>query len=198
LPQNPHHRFDVWEHTLAVVDGVPPEPVLRWAALLHDVAKGLPGVRCLNHRGELADHGHDRVGAEMAGKMLARLCVRPDVAYRVAWLVREHMSVPRDAGEQGGRTVRKWLIRLSGDFRTREEMKEAVRQLLALRRADRLAGKVDPDLERLEAVAGTAERVLAGMPFFAADLAVSGGDAVAAGLSGPEVGRTLEILLRRV
>ena len=33
---NPHHDRDVWLHTAAVVEHIPPEPVLRWAALLHD------------------------------------------------------------------------------------------------------------------------------------------------------------------
>ena len=36
---NPHHDRDVWLHTAAVVEHIPPEPVLRWAALLHDVGK---------------------------------------------------------------------------------------------------------------------------------------------------------------
>lgn len=36
---NPHHTRDVWTHTLAVVDGVPPEEPLRLAALLHDAGK---------------------------------------------------------------------------------------------------------------------------------------------------------------
>lgn len=36
---NPHHDRDVWQHTVAVVAHIPPEPVLRWAALLHDVGK---------------------------------------------------------------------------------------------------------------------------------------------------------------
>lgn len=33
---NPHHNRDVWEHTLTVLENIPAEPVLRWAALLHD------------------------------------------------------------------------------------------------------------------------------------------------------------------
>lgn len=36
---NPHHTRDVWTHTLAVVDGVPPEEPLRLAALLHDAGR---------------------------------------------------------------------------------------------------------------------------------------------------------------
>ena len=42
---NPHHDRDVWQHTAAVVEHIPPEPVLRWTMLLHD------GQAPLFHRG---------------------------------------------------------------------------------------------------------------------------------------------------
>jgi tRNA nucleotidyltransferase (CCA-adding enzyme) len=32
-----HHAYDLLEHTARVVEGVPPQLHLRWAALLHDV-----------------------------------------------------------------------------------------------------------------------------------------------------------------
>jgi tRNA nucleotidyltransferase (CCA-adding enzyme) len=37
--RNPHHDYDVYIHTLKTVAACPPEPVLRWAALLHDSGK---------------------------------------------------------------------------------------------------------------------------------------------------------------
>jgi tRNA nucleotidyltransferase (CCA-adding enzyme) len=36
---NRHHCYDVWEHTLHVLDAVEPVPVLRCAALFHDMGK---------------------------------------------------------------------------------------------------------------------------------------------------------------
>lgn len=33
---NYHHLYDVFEHTVRVVESVPPVPTLRWAALFHD------------------------------------------------------------------------------------------------------------------------------------------------------------------
>lgn len=197
LKQNPHHhRFDAWGHTLAVVEGVPADPALRWAALLHDVAKGLPGVRCLNRRGEIADHGHDRVGAEMAAAILSRLRVHPAVARRAAWLVREHMSLPDPANVKA---VRRWLVRLSGDFTRKADFAGAVGQLLALRRADLLAGKVSPDLSQVDGLDRVAERLLGSMPFYPADLPVNGRDLLAVGLApGPAVGKILLDLVRRV
>ncbi|WP_041537645.1 hypothetical protein [Carboxydothermus hydrogenoformans] len=47
LPQNPErHRLCAWGHTLRVLEELPEKDLeLIMAALLHDVGKGLPGVR---------------------------------------------------------------------------------------------------------------------------------------------------------
>ena len=37
--QNPHHLYDVWEHTLHAMEKVKPEPELRLTMLLHDIGK---------------------------------------------------------------------------------------------------------------------------------------------------------------
>ena len=37
--QTPYHIFDVLEHTARAIDGVPPYPLVRWAALFHDAGK---------------------------------------------------------------------------------------------------------------------------------------------------------------
>ena len=72
LPQQKEfHKYDAWYHTLAVLEAVSPEPLLRWAALLHDVAKGMPGIRAIR-KGRLTDYGHDKKGAEMARDILTR------------------------------------------------------------------------------------------------------------------------------
>ena len=36
---NPHHRYDVWEHTVRAVEAVPAQSCLRWVMLLHDSGK---------------------------------------------------------------------------------------------------------------------------------------------------------------
>ena len=73
LPQEKDfHEFDGWYHTLAVVSHTEPDLMLRWGALLHDVAKGMPAVRAVIN-GRLTDRGHDTLGAEMAETLLTRL-----------------------------------------------------------------------------------------------------------------------------
>ena len=66
LPQNIRfHCYNVWEHILAAVDKGPRELTLRWALLLHDVAKGLPGIRGATPDGYPNDHGHEKESAKM-------------------------------------------------------------------------------------------------------------------------------------
>lgn len=197
VPQNPrYHACDVWEHTMRVVEAVPPEITLRWAALLHDIAKGMPGVRTLNKRGELADYRHEQVGSLMAREILTRLRVGSLCARRVVWLVRHHMTFP-PAKEA---SVIRWLRRFARDFKDRWELRDAVAQLLVLRGADLRGGKVRPE-ERLaenERLRVLIEEILARVPFYPADLAVSGREVARYVGEGPQVGKILGDLLRRV
>ncbi len=75
-----HREKDLWDHTLRVVGQAEPEPVVRWAALLHDAAK--PLARTVDARGEVHFFGHERIGAELATKLLRRL--KADRATHVA------------------------------------------------------------------------------------------------------------------
>ena len=91
LPQEKDfHEFDGWYHTLAVVSHTEPDLILRWGALLHDVAKGMPAVRAVIN-GRLTDRGHDTLGAEMTETLLTRLGYPKAFVRRVAWIVKNHM-----------------------------------------------------------------------------------------------------------
>jgi putative nucleotidyltransferase with HDIG domain len=100
LDQSPHHQFDVWEHTLHVIEAVAdigdhPEhympqhaarvrreldtvvgddltarQALRIAALFHDIAK--PQTRREHEGGRVSFMGHDAAGAEAVRSVLER------------------------------------------------------------------------------------------------------------------------------
>ena len=74
----PWHRYDVWQHTAAAVgalstEGQNPhgERILRWAALLHDIAK--PSCRTTDPDGMAHFHGHNQRGARMSRAILRLL-----------------------------------------------------------------------------------------------------------------------------
>ena len=84
-PQNKIDGEDLWDHTLRSVDAVAADrPVVRLAALLHDIGK--PATFADGHF-----VGHDAVGADLAGAFLDRLREPRAVRDRVVDLVRHHM-----------------------------------------------------------------------------------------------------------
>lgn len=164
VEQNQWHAYDVWKHAMASVDAVAPgDPVLRVAALLHDVGK--PRTKDGPHF-----YRHEVVGAEMARAMLARLRFSGEAVETVEALIRQHMY-GADAGLSDA-AIRRFVRRVGPGRLERQ---------FALRAAD-IAGsglpKRDDSNERFE------ERVYAEVERRPAlgvtDLAISGQDVIAA------------------
>ncbi len=84
-----HREKDLWDHTKQVVAKTPPRPTVRWAALLHDAAK--PLTRSVETNGEVHFFGHERVGADMASKLLRRLNADKQTQSQVRRLVDLHL-----------------------------------------------------------------------------------------------------------
>lgn len=195
LLQNPrYHLHDGWRHTLAVTELVPVDLSLRWAALLHDVAKGWPEIRVTNREGQPSDPGHDKAGAQAAAVILRRLRVDRQVVEQVEWLIRNHLMFP--VVEE--KAVQKWLKRLSKEFKGPESFKNALDRLFSLHQADRQGGHTQPDMVGLQAVKEIADRIMARVPFFPSQLALSGGEIANKLGGGPEVGRFQQNLLTRI
>lgn len=137
LPQQKEfHKYDGWYHTLAVVDASAPILLNRWAALLHDVGKGMPGIRAVR-KGKLTDYGHDTEGAHMAKAILSRWQMPADFTDRVVWLVENHMKFHYFANF-GEANALKWVRSLARNktFRSSADMAEAFRQMTDLGNAD--------------------------------------------------------------
>lgn len=141
LPQAPeHHVHDGWRHTLAVVKGVPQNLVLRWAALLHDVGKGVEGVRGF-HNGRITDRNHDRVGAQMTRDILTRLGYAREFVNLVVWLVERHMRFHFYVANASA-DLRKWMQKEArvGVFRETKDLVMAMEYLRVLGVADVIGG----------------------------------------------------------
>lgn len=195
LAQNPrYHRLDAWEHTLAAVNETRPVLYLRWASLLHDVAKGLPGVRSYNEFGEPIEHQHEVVGATMAAQIAARLKFPAQWRKKIPWLVRHHLRLPVAENE----AIIRWLRRRAREFKRPDELREAVADLLEIHRADRLAGHRNPGMPEWEIAAALIMSIVESVPFYPEQLAVSG-EAIAVHIGrGPAVGAFQRTLLARI
>jgi len=183
LPQNKIPGDDLWDHTVRTVDAVPVDrPVVRLAALLHDIGK--PSTMAEGHFLQ-----HDAVGAEIAAKLLDRLRSPRPVAERVVHLVRHHMFTYDPSWGDAG--VRRFIRRIGRD---------ALESLFALREADNLGSGQPPGSHELDELRRRVREQLAGdVVLDRGDLAIDGDDLIAElGLSqGPTLGRILDELLER-
>lgn len=90
-----HRHKDVYRHTLAVVENAiarepdGPDPVLRFAALLHDIGK--PDTREIHRDGGVSFHHHDVVGARMTRHRLRELRFDKETIKAISELVRLHL-----------------------------------------------------------------------------------------------------------
>lgn len=184
---NPHHIYDVLEHTLHALEQVKGTAALRYAVLFHDSGKPL----CFSRDEQGAGHfyGHASISAGIAREALTRLRLDSATIDRVALLVKYHdVLIPCSP-----KSVKRWLNRIS---------EEAFRQLLQVKAADNLAQR--PDLscrvEELKELSSLADRIIQeGQCFCLKDLAVKGADLIQSGmLPGKELGDILRRLLDQV
>lgn len=184
VPQAKIPGDDLWAHTLRTVDAAPTErPIVRLAALLHDVGK--PETAADGHF-----PGHEIRGADLATTILRRLRFPRETIERVTHLVRHHMfSYERTWSDAA---VRRFIARVGRD---------ALDELFALRRADNIGSGLAPDATGLAELEARVAAILEGpVVLDRRDLAVDGHDLIRElGLEpGPRLGRILDALLERV
>jgi tRNA nucleotidyltransferase (CCA-adding enzyme) len=150
---------------MACLDACKPDPILRVAALLHDVAK--PRTRAFSEKTQdYTFYEHERIGAEMAEPILARLKFSNDERAKVVALVRHHLICYADDWTDAA--VRRWIRRITP---------ELAPDLYELGFADaRGKGREVPeDLASIERLRARVDAMLAaGAAFSAKDLAVNG------------------------
>jgi tRNA nucleotidyltransferase (CCA-adding enzyme) len=183
VPQNKVTGDDLWEHTLRTVDAAPNRPMVRMAALLHDVGK--PDTLADGHF-----HNHEKTGALMARDFLSRIHATRVTQERVAHLVRHHMFDYRPRWSDAA--VRRFIRRAGPG---------AIEDLLDLRAADNEGSGREAGAGDLDELAARVRRELAAkVPLGRHQLAVDGNDLrTELGLApGREMGRILDELTERV
>jgi len=192
--QNRYHAFDVWGHSMRVLDAVPREDVaLRFAGLFHDIAK--PATKGAHpETGEATFYNHEEVGAEVTDGILQRLKFSNDERERIVHHVRWHL-IPYEPGWSAS-AIRRWVRRVGpGNVAT----------LCQLGRAD-IAGKgtalLDGRLSTLDELESRIANMQINAPIATSTnaLAINGGDVMRELGIGPgkAVGDVLRALLEVV
>ena len=181
-----HHAYDLYTHTAHVVDAVPGDLALRWAALLHDIGK-VPTFT-LDENGQGHFLGHAGEGARRADELLRQLKAPNALREQVVTLISQHMTqLPQDK-----KLLRRWLGRLGS---------ETLNQLLILQEADMGSKGTGKPAEAIQ-FSNTRQLIHEiqeeNSCLSLKDLAVNGHDLMGLGIRGKAIGTTLQFLLEQV
>ena len=137
---------DVWAHTKQVVRQTVRRPLVRWAALLHDIGK-VP-TRTYTPEG-VHFHGHAEVGARMFDKIHGRFAFGRDERQTIRFLVKHHLRTNQYSDQWTDSAVRRF----------HREMGPHMIDLLDLSRADITSKRPGRRKQLLEQIAALADRV---------------------------------------
>ena len=190
-PQNtPYHFTDVGHHTIIVMQNVSPTRIMRYAALLHDIAK--PECRFTDENGVDHFYNHPEKGEPLAEEIMRRLKLDNHTIEEVKRLVLWHDFGIKD--DMTPARFRRGMNRMGI---------EHFPEFLELRLAD-MAGQSDYRKEEKLAAAELIQKLYqeqmeSSSALTLKDLAVKGRDLMDAGIqAGPEMGNILKELMDMV
>jgi poly(A) polymerase len=137
---------DVWAHTKQVVKQTVRRPLVRWAALLHDIGK-VP-TRTFTQAG-VHFHGHAEVGARMFDRVVQRIGFARDERQAVRFLIKHHLRTNQYGDQWSDSAVRRF----------HREMEAHMIDLLDLSRADITSKRPGRRRALLEQISALADRV---------------------------------------
>jgi poly(A) polymerase len=138
---------DVWEHTKQVVRQSVPRPLVRWAALLHDIGK-VP-TRTFTADGGVHFHRHSEVGARMFHDVARRFRFAKPEKQRIHFLILHHLRANQYDGSWTDAAVRRFD----------REMQEGLVDLLDLSRADITSARPGKRQNALRQISDLSERI---------------------------------------
>lgn len=180
------HAYDIWEHICHTVDTIPDDKILRLTMLLHDLGK-VPTHK-LNENGDSTFKNHAPIGGEMAKEILKRLRFDKKTVSRVSFLVGNHDFEPTET-----------KIQLKHHLKTKTP--DDIRTLLVIKKSDRgalsesyrdISEATAQNLKWLEEIETKNECCTI------EQLAITGTDLNAAGITGAKTGEALKTLLDAV
>lgn len=185
---NPHHVYNVGEHSLRAVAAIENDKCLRWAMLLHDTGKAV--TRTTDDKGVDHYYGHPSKSMEIAKAILERLRFDNRSTERIIRLIKHH---DREILPQP-KTVAKAVHAVGDDI---------FPDLLKVKRADKSAQNPFDKQKGMRYV-DTIESLYYGLKaenkcLELKDLAINGRDLIEMGFKeGREVGQMLSLLFEKV
>ena len=183
-----YHYEDAYEHTMTVVDKVPDDLQLRYAALFHDLGKATCHEK--NADGRVSFVMHEKASAEQALQICQRLKMSAEDTKAICFYVKYHNCPASTKVSSASAFIVKHAPKVTD---------EQIRNLQTLWRADWDAHKDFPQ-EKWDGFNTFNQRVtnILQHPHRLGQLSVNGNDAVEVGLKGKEVGEALTSVLQRV
>lgn len=184
-----HHTEDVFTHNVLSLKFTPAtDPIVRFAALIHDIGK--PRVEATDENGLVIFYNHEIAGAKIARELTDRLKFSKKDTEKIVKLVRWHMFTVDEKITDAA--VRRFIRRIGV---------ENVADMMDLRVGDRLGGGTQTaESWRLKLFKKRLVEQLAPAPFSVNDLVIDGRDVMAElGLPpGPKIGQILQKLFEEV
>lgn len=186
--RNKYHIYDVGEHIMHTVKSTPPDMVLRWAALMHDIGK--PCCSSTDQNGIIHFYGHHRESCRIAVDLLHRLRMDNDTIRDISVLVENH-----DVRVEPSQPAVKRMMSRTGEI--------LFEKLMILQTADNMAKNPEhfPEKKkRIDSAYHIYKEILAErQPYLVSHLAVNGKDLIRMGYRpGREIGDTLKVLIDEV
>jgi len=182
-----HHRFDVFEHTLNVIDNVK-DPILKYAALFHDIGK-----LKMNDESPYFP-GHEDISAKMFEGITKRINFSNEEIREIKFLIEHHMDFT-DEWILEEKYMRKYINR-------NQDYIDILPKVFELKTAD-IKGTGYEKIERLKFInkaQNLFEKVInEEQPFSRKDLAINGKDIIDLGIPpSPKIGEILDYLVDAV
>ncbi len=188
ISQKGAHKYSVMKHGFLACDAAPQnKPLVRLAALLHDIGKSV--VKETDEEGNVTFYRHEKESARMAKEILLRLKCSKNEMQTVLHLIEHHMF--HYTSEWSDAAVRRFISQVS---------LSSIEDLFDLRMADQMA---TDDMVKPEALIEFSKRIekeiAAKNAFSIKDLAVNGNDLAQVGIPKNRVmGIVLQELLETV
>lgn len=185
---NPHHIYDVWEHSVKAVSLVRDNIVLRLTMFFHDIGK--PHCITIDNEGIGHFYGHEEHSREIAYAVMKRLRYDNRTVESVTTLIKNHGTV----FALSRRAAKRMLNKLG---------EEKVKLLTEIRIADVSAqspAKLDERIKKVITFRQIIDEILEENQCFSLkDLAINGQDLIAIGMKeGKDIGEVLGRLMESV